>query len=189
MASSLHPMLSTSSVANNFNPLRTAGHRPKRIKLHAKAPPKGVEKHCLPLAPWGHFVGKDTLRMARYTISSKSNTSMGRRTAQHTHTHTHTHTHEMYPSVKSTCTCQRTNMPSTGSRMLLRSAVELAVFIGFCFFSGRKKTPTKRAQTCLPPPPNPFATRQGGQLVLFQPFVRTVRHSMFAKGLVEQRSF
>jgi hypothetical protein len=29
------------------------GHRPKRIKLRAKAPPKGVEKHCLPLAPWG----------------------------------------------------------------------------------------------------------------------------------------
>jgi hypothetical protein len=41
-----------------INPLRTVGHRPKRIKLHARAPPKGVEKHCLPLAPWGHFVGK-----------------------------------------------------------------------------------------------------------------------------------
>jgi hypothetical protein len=41
-----------------FNPLRTVGHRPKRAKLQHKAPPKGVEKHYLPLAPWGHFVGK-----------------------------------------------------------------------------------------------------------------------------------
>jgi hypothetical protein len=44
------------------NPLRTVGYRPKRIKLLANAPPKGVEKHCLPLAPWGHFVGKGLMR-------------------------------------------------------------------------------------------------------------------------------
>jgi hypothetical protein len=37
-------------------------NRPKRAKLHAKAPPKGVEKHCLPLAPWGHFVGNGLKR-------------------------------------------------------------------------------------------------------------------------------
>jgi hypothetical protein len=45
----------TGLVGSHINPLTTVGHRPKRIKLHAKAPPKGVEKHCLPLAPWGHF--------------------------------------------------------------------------------------------------------------------------------------
>jgi hypothetical protein len=40
---------------DRFNPLRTVGHRPKRIKLHAKAPPKGVEKTLPPFGPMGPF--------------------------------------------------------------------------------------------------------------------------------------
>jgi hypothetical protein len=44
------------------------GHRPKRAKLQRKAPPKGVEKHCLPLAPWGHFVGKG-LNRTRFPLA------------------------------------------------------------------------------------------------------------------------
>ncbi len=37
-------------VRMTVNPLRTVGHRPRRIKLQHKAPSKGVKKHCLLLS-------------------------------------------------------------------------------------------------------------------------------------------